>query len=203
MPYVESAVRSKQAVAAARAVLMRDGVPGTTMRAVATEAGIPLGTLQYVFPTKLGLVRAVIEDIVEEIIGLLGHSAEIEHGLEHAIRNGLRSFWETLVIEHRELQMVQLELITYALRTPGLEDLPRWQYERYTESVAQWCQEAAARSGEVSAVPFQRLGRVLVGAIDGLILQHVINPDGERAAEDLETLMGMVVAFAAIRSSVN
>ncbi|MGV7570898.1 TetR/AcrR family transcriptional regulator [Mycobacterium kansasii] len=203
MPYIESAVRSKQAVAAARAVLMRDGIPGTTMRAVATEAGIPLGTLQYVFPTKLGLLRAVIEDIVEEIAELLRASAEIESGLEHAIRNGLRNFWETLVVDHRELQMVQLELVTHALRTPGLEELPRWQYERYTEAVAEWCQEAAGRSGEVSAVPFTRLGRVLVAAIDGLIVQHVIDPDSARAVEDLETLMEMVVAFAAIRPASN
>lgn len=203
MPYIESAVRSKQAVAAARAVLMRDGVPGTTMRAVASEAGIPLGTLQYVFPTKLGLLRAVIEDIVEEIVELLASSAEIESGLENAIRNGLRNFWQTLVVDHRELQLVQLELVTHALRTPGLEELPRWQYERYTEAVAQWCQEAASRSGERSAIPFARLGRVLVAAIDGLIVQHVIDPNTDRAVEDLETLMEMVVAFAAVRPASN
>ncbi|SHV12455.1 TetR family transcriptional regulator [Mycobacteroides abscessus subsp. massiliense] len=45
MPYVESAQRTKEAVAAARIVLMREGVGRTTMRAVAAEAGIPLGTL--------------------------------------------------------------------------------------------------------------------------------------------------------------
>jgi len=136
MPYVESAVRSKQAVAAARAVLMRDGVGGTSMRTVATEAGIPLGTLQYVFPTKQGLLRAVIEDVVEEIADLLRSSAELEAGLEHAIRRGLHNFWEKLVVDHRNLQLVQYELVTHALRTPGLEELPRWQYERYTEVVA-------------------------------------------------------------------
>ena len=64
MPYVESALRTKQAVAAARAVLVREGVGRTTMRAVASEAEIPLDTLQYVFPTKQGLLRAVIEDVV-------------------------------------------------------------------------------------------------------------------------------------------
>lgn len=67
MPYVESAVRSKQAVAAARAVLMRDGVAGTTMRAVATEAHIPLGTLQYVFPTKQGLLRRAAGEILNGV----------------------------------------------------------------------------------------------------------------------------------------
>ncbi|OBA83362.1 TetR family transcriptional regulator [Mycobacterium sp. 1164966.3] len=199
MPYVESALRSKQAVAAARAVLMRDGVGGTTMRAVATEAGIPLGTLQYVFPTKQGLLRAVIEDVVEEIADLLRSSAELESGLEHALRCGLRNFWERLVVDHRNLQLVQYELVTHALRTPGLEGLPRWQYERYTEVVAEWCQQAATRAGETSAIPFDRLARVLVAGVDGLILQHVVNPDVNRSAEDLESLIEIVVAVAGVR----
>ncbi|SLH90679.1 Putative transcriptional regulator, TetR family [Mycobacteroides abscessus subsp. abscessus] len=57
MPYVESAQRTKEAVAAARIVLMREGVGRTTMRAVAAEAGIPLGTLQYVFPRSRACSR--------------------------------------------------------------------------------------------------------------------------------------------------
>ncbi|MCK5754996.1 MAG: TetR/AcrR family transcriptional regulator, partial [Mycobacterium sp.] len=35
MPYVESSVRTRQAVAAARAVMMREGITRLTMRAVA------------------------------------------------------------------------------------------------------------------------------------------------------------------------
>ncbi|QLL07266.1 TetR/AcrR family transcriptional regulator [Mycobacterium vicinigordonae] len=200
MPYVESAVRSKQAVAAARAVLIRDGVGGLTMRAVATEANIPLGTLQYVFPTKQGLLRAVFEDIVAEIAELLRNSAELEAGLARAIRVGLRSFWAELVVNHRDLQLVQLELVTHALRTPGLEELPRWQYEQYTEIVAHWCETAAAKAGETSAIPFDRLARVLVAGIDGLILQHVISSDTERALADLDVLADTVIALATVRA---
>lgn len=199
MTYIESAVRSRQAVAAARSVLMRDGVARTSMRAVAGEAQIPLGTLQYVFPSKLGLLRAVIEDVVDEIAGLLSRSAELDDGLEHALGDGLRTFWSQLVAEHRELQLVQLELVTNALRTPGLDELPRWQYERYTEAVAQWCREAADRAREVSAVPYEQLARVLIAGIDGLILQHVIDPDPARSAADLDALTAMLLGLAAVR----
>ena len=71
MVYVEAAVRRRQLVASARSVLMRDGVARTSLRAIAEEAGIPLGTLQYVFPSKELLLRAVIEDVVEELAALL------------------------------------------------------------------------------------------------------------------------------------
>ena len=85
MVYVESAVRSRQIVAAARAVITRDGVAAATIRAVSKEAGIPLGTLQYVFPTKQQLMRAVIENLVAEIGGILRSSAPLDAGLEHAL----------------------------------------------------------------------------------------------------------------------
>ena len=201
MPYVESALRSKQAVAAARVVLMRDGVARTSMRAVATEAAIPLGTLQYVFPTKHGLLQAVIEDVVEEIANVLKDSAETEAGLEHAIRQGMRNFWAQLVVEHRDLQLMQYELVTHALRSPELADLSRWQYERYFEVVAEWCREAASRAQETCAVPIARLARVVIASVDGLILQQVIDPDTERSAADLEVAIDMIVALAAPRAS--
>ena len=71
MPYVEASVRRQQMVAAARTALSRDGVARTSLRAVASEAGVPLGTLQYVFPSKEQLLRAVIEDVVEEVATVL------------------------------------------------------------------------------------------------------------------------------------
>lgn len=201
MPYVESAQRTRETVAAARVVLMREGVGRTTMRAVAAEAGVPLGTLQYVFPSKQGLLKAVIEDVVEEIAGVLRDAAETSTGLNDAIRHGTRNFWSQLVDEHRNLQLVQCELVTHALRTSGLEDLPAWQYERYTEVVAHWCREAANRSGEHCAVSFERLARVLVAGIDGLILQHIVKPDPARSEEDLESLTTMLIALAAVTPS--
>ncbi|AMT69334.1 TetR/AcrR family transcriptional regulator [Mycobacteroides immunogenum] len=198
MPYVESAQRTKEAVAAARVVLMREGVGRTTMRAVAAEAGIPLGTLQYVFPSKQGLLKAVIEDIVGEIAQVLRGAAESETGLNNAIRRGTRNFWSQLVDDQFKLQLVQVELVTHALRTPGLENLPAWQYERYTENVALWCREAASRAGERCAVSFDRLARVLVAGVDGLIMQHIVDPNPERSAEDLESLTEMLIALASV-----
>lgn len=196
MPYVEASVRRGQLVAAARTVLAREGVARTSLRGVAAEAGTPLGTMQYVFPTKEALLRAVIEDVVEEIAGVLQGSADLDRGLAHAIRDGLRTFWSSLVTGHRGLQLMQYELTTYALRAARQEHLARWQYERYCGVVAEWCRAAAQRSGETCAVPVDRLSRLVVAGVDGLILQHVCDPDEARSREDLEAMADMVVALA-------
>ena len=74
-------------------MLTRDGVGGTTLRAVAAEADVPLGTLHYVFPSKELLLKAVIEDVMDEISGLLGRVGH-GSGLEHAIRRGLATYWD-------------------------------------------------------------------------------------------------------------
>ncbi|WP_028932616.1 TetR/AcrR family transcriptional regulator [Pseudonocardia spinosispora] len=200
MPYVEAAVRRQQLVAAARGALTRDGVAGTSLRAVAAEAGVPLGTMQYVFPSKELLLRAVIEDVVDEIADVLKGTAELEKGLEHAIRQGLSSFWSQLVADRRNLQIMQYELTTYALRTPGQEHLARWQYERYAGIVAEWCEQAADNAGETCAVSFAQLGRIVVAGIDGLIIQHVCDPDDARSGEDLDATISMLIALAGVRA---
>lgn len=195
MAYVEAALRRRQMVAAARSVLARDGVARATLRAVAAEAGVPLGTMQYAFRSKEQLLRAVIEDVVEEIAEVLQESAELNHGLEHAIRQGLKSFWARLVADQADLQLIQYELTIYALRTQGHENLARWQYERYCSIVAAWCQEAAHNAGETCAVPFAQLARVMVAGMDGLILQHVCDPNDARSREDLAALGSMVLSL--------
>jgi len=87
MVYVEAAVRRRQLVASARSVLMRDGVARTSLRAIAEEAGIPLGTLQYVFPSKDLLLRAVIEDVVDELAALL--KEDVELGVDSRARSAM------------------------------------------------------------------------------------------------------------------
>jgi AcrR family transcriptional regulator len=199
MVYVEAAVRRRQLVASARTVMMRDGVARSSLRAIAEEAGIPLGTLQYVFPSKELLLRAVIEDVVEELAALLKEDVELGDGLEGAIRHGVRAFWSGLVAEERDLQLMQYELTTYALRTAGQEDLARWQYEQYCGVVAAWLQEAADNAGETSAVPYARLARVMVAGIDGLILQRICDPDASRSREDLDAMLVGLVGLAGVR----
>jgi hypothetical protein len=108
----------------------------------------------------------------------------------------VQRFWTTLVEDQEGLQIIQYELTIYALRTPGLESMARWQYDRYARIVAAWCQEAASNAGETCAVPFDTLARVLVAAVDGLVLQYVCDPDVTRSREDLHAVIEMAVSLA-------
>src|SRR3954447_7658477 len=202
MAYVKADDRRAQLVQAARVVLCRDGVTGTTLRAVATEAGVPLGTLHYVFPSKEQLITAVVDDIRDEVSAVF-RSAEVDAGLEHAIRHGVDNYWQQLVVDQPELALMRHELFVYALRTPGLERLARRQIDGYARIVAEWCQEAAGKAGETCAVPFDTLGRVLVGSVIGIVLHYLGERDPGRSHSDLQAATEMLVRLAGVHPTPN
>ena len=136
MAYVRASERRRQFVDAARSVLSREGVAGTTLRAVATEAQVSLGTLYYIFPAREQMITAVLEDVREEVSAVF-EAADVGAGLGQAIRHGLESYWKQLVVNDPQLALMRHELFLYALRTPGQEHLARWQIEGYTRIVAQ------------------------------------------------------------------
>jgi AcrR family transcriptional regulator len=193
---VKAAERHGQIVAAARRVLASVGVQATTLRAVAAEAGIPLGTLQYVFPARDQLLRAVIGAVVEDIETLLRAELNPANGLSATLRQGVQSFWHTLVENEVGLQLMQYELTMYALRTEGLGELASWQYGRYRAVITELCEEAARASGERCALGFDALGRLVVAVVDGLILQYVAHPDKERSQRDLTHALDMLILLA-------
>ncbi|MFC9399236.1 TetR/AcrR family transcriptional regulator [Streptomyces sp. NPDC057027] len=196
MAYVRAAEREEQIVAAAMRVLSSAGVPAMTLRAVATEAGIPLGTLHYVFPAKDQLLRAVMSKVIGDISDALRAEVELDRGVEHAFRQGIAGFWRRLVESGIGLQVMQYELTTYSLRTEGAGGLAQSQYERYSSLVTELCEQAAQAAGERCAIGFDALGRLTLALVDGLILQYVANPDGDRARRDLKHAVDMIILLA-------
>lgn len=192
MEYVKVDVRRSQIVQSARTVMMRAGVGGLTMRGVAAEAGIALGTLHYAFPSKELLLKSVIEDVADEIAVVLHQSIDLDGGLEASISTGIRNFWSALVMSETNLQLMQYELSIYAMRTPGLQQIAKDQYEKYCDVVAQWCQSAADAAGESYPIDFAELARMIVAGVDGLILQYLSSANIERTTADVEILSVMI-----------
>lgn len=177
--------REEHIVNAAIAVLSRVGVPSTTLRAVAAEAELPLGTLQYAFATKDALMRAVIERVVDEVTTALRADVDVSQGVANALHHGVFSFWHRLVEHSVGLQTMQYELTTYAIRSDNHSDLARLQYQRYSSTVADFCRDAAQAADEQCAIDFDVLGRLVLACVDGLILQYVADSDDARAEADL------------------
>ena len=202
MAYIKASVRRSQIVAAARAALARDGVANTTLRTIAAEAQVPLGTLYYIFPTKEQVITAVLEDAQDEVSAVF-KAAPTRGGLDHALRGALDSYWKQMIVNDPQQALMRQELYLYALRTPGQQHLARWQIEGYTRIVAEWSQQTASNAGEVCAVPFDTLARALVGGVLGIVMQYLSDHDKARSQRDLHALADMLVSLAAPRPAAN
>ncbi len=68
-------------------VLARDGISGVSMRAVAREAGVAVGLMNYYFDDKSGMIAAALERIGEQDAAMVEVSDEV--GAEDALRLAL------------------------------------------------------------------------------------------------------------------
>ena len=195
-PYVKADVRRTQLVAAARQVLEREGMAGMTLRLVAAEASVPLGTVHYVFPSKEKLLRAVLEDVLQEISAAVRASASDGGDFEAMMRESALDVWKHLVEGASGQQVMQYELTIWALRTPGMAEVARRQYELYVDVVTNNWTKAAARAGLELATPADQLARLMLAGLDGLILQYLTLGDAERTRADLELLVAQMVRLA-------
>lgn len=195
MVYLKAAEREDQIVASAVTVLSNVGVAAMTLRAVAAEAGVSLGTVQYIFPAKDQLLHAVITRVISDISDALRPELMPGKGVEHVLRDGVTGFWEKLVDHRVGLQIMQYELLAYSARKDH-DSLAQQQYASYTSVVAEFCEQAARAAGERCAVGFDTLGRLVLAQVDGLILQYIAKPDIHRAHRDLEHALDMLVAYA-------
>jgi AcrR family transcriptional regulator len=63
--------RVRRLLAAAEAVLVQDGYDALTVRRIAAEAGVPVGTLYQFFPDKQAIVDALALTYLEEFTAVL------------------------------------------------------------------------------------------------------------------------------------
>src|SRR5258708_9936148 len=91
-----SASAREQIVRAAAESLLENGYAGTSVRAIASRAGVAIGNLQYYFPTKSELLveawRYLTARSVEELRAACNR---LNDPLE-ALELGVESIWDTL-----------------------------------------------------------------------------------------------------------
>jgi AcrR family transcriptional regulator len=193
--YLPVPERREQIVEAAIELISREGLAAASTRQIATEAGVSLSTLHYCFGTKDALIDAVIEEIVAQIGDVATAALPADAGLAAAIDASVRAFWG-LVENTPGLQTMQYELTLSALR--GNRDLARAQYEEYVNVAESIFRRATKHSGERPAVPVRDLARFVVAGLDGLILQHLSDPDVRRSRKQVRLLVRAAVQLAGI-----
>ncbi|MFJ6555052.1 TetR/AcrR family transcriptional regulator [Streptomyces luteogriseus] len=176
MARLPSAERRRQLTEAAIRAMARDGVPRTTTRSIAAEAGVSLSVFHYCFDSKQQLIESVITTITGHYVTVVKEAIRPRATLEETVRAGFQAYWDH-VRAHPDEHMLTYELTQYALRQPGFEHLARCQYELYAEAYTELIDQLREAMGLRLRVPVPVLARYLAAMTDGLTLSHLVLGD--------------------------
>ncbi|MGW0838598.1 TetR/AcrR family transcriptional regulator [Streptomyces sp. NPDC002787] len=194
MARLPSAERRRQLTEAAIRAMTRDGVPRTTTRSIAAEAGVSLSVFHYCFESKQELLESVITTITGHYVTLVREAIRPRETLRETVRAGFQAYWDH-VSAHPGEHMLTYELAQYALREPGFEHLARRQYEMYCETYADLIEQLRVTTGFELTVPVPVLARYLAAMTDGLTLNYLVLGADAAWADVLDTIVDHVAGL--------
>ncbi len=188
MAYVSAADRREQLIEATIAVLRRSGAEGITTRAVAAEADAPLASIHYTFGSLDDLVVAAFERLIDEVSQRITEGLDVGTGYGPCIIEVMQRIAGLLGHERYGVLLHDLNP-TGDRRVEALE-------ERYYRLAHDLVDAIATARRREPAVPRTQLARLIMAAIDGVVLQFAASDDIETARADLAAF-GTILAAAA------
>jgi TetR/AcrR family transcriptional regulator, regulator of biofilm formation and stress response len=123
MPPSRKGVKRKTAIIdAALRIIGTEGIQGVSMRAVAAEASVPLGTVTYYFGDKEELLEAAfLRHTQRETARIVGAIEDLDGALTSAdFARGLAGFVIEGLTEYREQLITEYQLLTESARRANL-----------------------------------------------------------------------------------
>ncbi len=174
-----------QIVRAAAESLLDEGYAGTSVRSIASRAGVALGNLQYYFPTKSELLveawRYLTARSVDELRQVLNQLTDPLEVLEV----GVESIWGSL----RKLGDIQLAAFDLLVQAPRAERLQAYLPElftRYREVIQEQLDRLEADGRVRLTVPREVLVPLVLNTVLGFGLYYVVTRDDESVLRALK-----------------
>jgi len=180
-------------LAATVRILIKDGLPAVTHRAVAREADVPLAATTYYFRSKDELVSEAIAILVEDEVNRVARRAA-ELGERIKSPSDTATALAEALFPDRDAAgalLAKFEVYLEAARRPAL----RPTAAHWRSAFAGLAESALALSG---AEDPPRLAPILVAGIDGILVHELSDGitgegDVERLRERLEQLFALVL----------
>jgi AcrR family transcriptional regulator len=186
--------RRRQLIKAAQHVLARQGLRGLTTRAITAEAGSSLASLHYAFES----VDELLADVLRASLGAFREQvlADVSpaDSLSDAVDGCLQRLW-AVVLADETLQVQQYELTLHLLRRRE-SHLGAAQYRGYVSIVEDYLLAALSPEAAANQQSLGDIARLIAASVDGLILQHLVEPDAARTGVDLGSLRAAIASLA-------
>ena len=163
---------AQRILAAAQRLLAAGGFEALKLSAIAREAGESKASIGYHFGNKAGLVTALVDSLAHDSNrGLIEETAAApsSQARVRALIDG-----ETRIAADSESFQSFFEILPHALRDLDLRERVAALYDGYRETVLR-CLDAAGPEAATELRPFAVL---MIAIVDGLAIQHGLDPDG-------------------------
>ncbi|MGV9673576.1 MULTISPECIES: TetR/AcrR family transcriptional regulator [unclassified Gordonia (in: high G+C Gram-positive bacteria)] len=188
--------RRAELIDAAIRVIARDGLAAATTRAIVGEAGMPQGSLFYIFSSRDALISAVIEEITTTerrgallSVEMSGPDRDLREVLAAAMDAYLR-----LLERNPDRELALLEVAAHAMRHDPPAAHRQWQ--TYRATVAEALSFIADTMSMRWTLPVTDLAHIVTSTLDGLTLSWLTDRDGDAARRHIDLLSGTFAALA-------
>ncbi|MEV4478943.1 TetR/AcrR family transcriptional regulator [Micromonospora coxensis] len=173
-------------LAGAKACLLDKGFERTTVRDIATTAGVSMAAIGYHFGSRENLLFQALFSLLDEWGDLAGRALVPAGEVGVGPAEAYERMWDELLAQaraHPRMWLVSIELFLQAQRQPDL--LPQ-----LTDGVRQGRSGMAAilesvAESEVSERSVRTLGMVQLALMSGVIIQMLSDPDSTLTGADV------------------
>jgi AcrR family transcriptional regulator len=155
-------------LAAARELLISDGISGLTVDAVTRKAGLNKAAVSYYFGGKAGLVAAVVDIAVQDMDRELVRAAkELPPGEDRT-----RFYIEGMqrIAEDEEAYRAWFGMLPYLLTNATVRQRIRTAYDQYYGLT----RECLSPSEGVAGEDLDAISRLITATVDGLAIQRAV-----------------------------
>ena len=183
-PSRKGAKRKTEIIDAVLRIIGRDGILDVSMRAVAVEASVPLGTVTYYFSNKEELIEAAFLRHTQRETGRIVTAITRLSALAPAdLARGLADFVVQGLTEHREQLVAEYQFLNASVRRDGLQ-----------RASAAWLQSLSAHLEErltaFSSTSPKTDARLILAVLAGLEVDNLSVPLGPADERAIRAIIG-------------
>jgi len=168
--------KTQKILAAARTILAQNGYMGTTISAVAKEAGVSRGLLHYYFKNKNEMLARVIKENMEVSIVMITRLFErfdTPEGYAKAITDLLRSVMEN----DPDFFNLFFEGFAVARHSSIVHQELASLYGKFRLAMEHGLAQAEEKGNITPSLPVEALAAIITGIIDGMGVQLLTEPE--------------------------
>jgi len=191
---VDKKEKKQQILEAAIRVFAKFGLPNTRMLHIAQAAGIGKGTIYEYFRSKEDLFIAAFNAFVKESNTRIEKRVRQIHDPEEKLRAYFRGWIEIADSDVMELADIMLDMWAEGIRSTEEKDKfnLKGMYENYREQIVQILDEGV-RQKKFKPMDTTIVSSIIIGTLDGLFIQWIMDRDIFQIREAMETLERIII----------